>query len=279
MRTLRVFSRHPSHNALRLASIKTPVLSLIRMGSTTKGKLKYQCEINSIDSIKISANKLLMKQKFTEAGVRTAQWWTFKSIDNGVYIFCENFKSNDSFTNIDGLSYPIIAKNIYGSRGTGNYKIDTKNELINWINGRNLSNYIFERFTPYKLEFRFHVDEEGAFYVCRKALKDDIPKGKRWSMNNDSCVWYMDSNDKFLKPNSYKDIVEECIKALKAIKADFLAFDVRVQSNKDNKGNERSYQDFFIVEANSAPSFGSTTTEKYLSQIPIIINRKMGSMK
>ena len=71
-----VCSRHPSHSILRAKNQTLPLLpfrSVIRLGSTTvsDGRL----EINTVEAVKNSASKLLMKEKFTEAGVQTARWY------------------------------------------------------------------------------------------------------------------------------------------------------------------------------------------------------------
>ena len=70
-----ILSRHPSHSILRAKNQTLPLLpfrSVIRLGSTTESDGRL--EINTAQAVKNSASKLLMKQKFTEAGVKTAQW-------------------------------------------------------------------------------------------------------------------------------------------------------------------------------------------------------------
>ena len=81
----KILSRHPSHNILRSVHKKIaalPYKSVIRFGSTTDlpdtvSNGGNRIEINSIPSIKISANKFLMKQKFIEAGIKTAEMFIF----------------------------------------------------------------------------------------------------------------------------------------------------------------------------------------------------------
>lgn len=266
----KILSRHPSHNILRSVHKKIaalPYKSVIRFGSTTDlpdtvSNGGDRIEINSIPSIKISANKLLMKQKFTEAGVKTAQW--FQGLeDNGVT-----------------LEYPIVAKAHYGSKGRGNTLLKTSEEYDNWAVDKNLKHYIFEKFMNYGHEFRLHVTEEGCFYACRKALKKDVPEDQKWRRHDDICVWFLESNPEFHKPNSWNDIISDCVKALKAIGADILSFDVRVQTPTDSKGNKREYQDYILLECNSASSMDNGTGEvsvcaqKYIDIIPSIILKK-----
>ena len=111
-----IFSRHPSHSILRAQHKKIatlPYRSVIRFGSSTEredtvAKGGNRIEINTVASIKISANKLLMKQKFEEAGVKTAPW-----------------KKHCPIEGLTGLEFPIVAKAHFGSKGKGNTLIRT----------------------------------------------------------------------------------------------------------------------------------------------------------
>ena len=266
-----ILSRHPSHDILRLKHKKIaalPYRSVIRFGSSTEvedsvAKGGNRIEINTVNAIKISANKLLMKQKFTEAGVRTANWRQHCPIEG-----------------LTDLEFPIVAKAHYGSKGKGNTLLKTHEEYLEWISGKNLSNYIFEKFMNFGHEFRLHVTEDGCFYTCRKALKQDVPEDQKWRRHDDICVWFLETNENFQKPNSWNDIVSDCVKALKAVGADLLSFDVRVQTPRDKDGNSRPYQEYILLECNSASSMDNGTGEvsvcaqKYIDEIPKIIIRK-----
>ena len=266
-----ILSRHPSHDILRLKHKKIaalPYRSVIRFGSSTEvedtvAKGGNRIEINTVDAIKISANKLLMKQKFTEAGVRTANWRQHCPIEG-----------------LTDLEFPIVAKAHYGSKGKGNTLLKTHEEYLEWTSGKNLSNYIFEKFMNFGHEFRLHVTEDGCFYTCRKALKQDVPEDQKWRRHDDICVWFLETNENFHKPNSWNDIVSDCVKALKAVGADLLSFDVRVQTPRDKDGNLRPYQEYILLECNSASSMDNGTGEvsvcaqKYIDEIPKIIIRK-----
>ena len=131
-----ILSRHPSHDILRLKHKKIaalPYRSVIRFGSSTEvedsvAKSGNRIEINTVNAIKISANKLLMKQKFTEAGVRTANWRQHCPIEG-----------------LTDLEFPIVAKAHYGSKGKGNTLLKTHEEYLEWTSGKNLSKFSITR--------------------------------------------------------------------------------------------------------------------------------------
>ncbi len=259
-------SRHPSHKILRTELPLLPFRSVVRLGSTTVLNDTIEnggnrIEINKVQAIKNSANKLLMKKKFTEAGVKTADWFTkLEGVQGFINIH------NDALAYED-LPYPIVSKHIYGSRGTGNTLILNKESLDKWLVGKTLSNYIFEKFYSYSREYRLHITKEGCFYTCRKMLKQDTPENDRWRRHDDNSVWILESNPDFDKPVNWSSIVEHSVKALNAVGLDIGAVDVKVQSKLDNKGNIRKNPDFIIIEINSAPSFGELTAEKYIIEI------------
>jgi glutathione synthase/RimK-type ligase-like ATP-grasp enzyme len=272
----RIRSRHPSHSQLRPKYKELPLLpfrSIIRFGSFTKLKdnkvNKKRIEVNSVSSIKNSANKLLMKQKFATNNIKTAIWFKY---DNNQQLFID--QNTNEQININELPYPIISKHIKGSRGIGNVKHNNVNVLQRWMVNKNFNNYIFEKYYNYVREYRLHVDSEGCFYSCRKMLKSDSPQEHRWYRNNDHCVWIMKDNDLFDKPVNWEQIEIESVKALKAVGLDVGAIDLRIQSATNNNEEKRENPEFIIVEINSAPSFGDVTLEKYIKQLPKILKRK-----
>jgi len=255
-RTVRLFSRHPSHDCLR-RSIYVPVLACIRFGSTTDWT-RSEYEINTTEAVRNSSNKFKMKTCFEHLDVNTAKWYS----------------SPDQITEED--SFPILAKKIYGSRGQGMIKFNNYNELYEWALDENNKpqRYIFEKYYNYSREYRIHIDAEGYFYACRKMLKSDTPTENRWFRNDSNCVWYIEENEKFDKPVNWEEITEECVKALDAVGLDIGACDVRVQSSTDAEGNLREKPKFIIVEINSAPSFGAITEQKYRERIPLTLENK-----
>jgi len=269
-----ILSRHPSHRCLRAQYKNLPLSkyrSVIRFGSTTEvedtiAKGGKRIEINSVQSIKNSSCKLLMKQCFERAGVKTAPRYI-----------------NGDFTNWKNENYPIVAKNHFGSKGSGNTLIKNEQEFEAWQRGKTISHYIFEKFVNYGHEFRLHVSENGCFYTCRKALKSDCPEDQKWRHHDDTSVWLLETNENFHKPNSWNDIVRDCVSALNAIGADVLSFDVKVQTPTTN-GLRRPYQDYILIECNSASSMDNGTGElsicaqKYIEEIPKILEIKINQL-
>jgi hypothetical protein len=266
---IQIRSRHPSHNILRSSLPKLPFKSVVRLGSTTElddvvSKGGSRMELNSVQGVKNSANKLLMKQCFTAAEVQTADWYTATA---------GNFYLQSTFVGIDinALPYPIISKSLYGSRGIGNAKHNTQEDLERWMVGKDLSQYIFEEMVTYSREYRLHITEDGCFYTCRKLLKNDAP-ADTWQRHDDVSVWCLEENPSFKKPKNWDAIVEDCVKAQKALGLDVCAFDVGVQGNKN--GKERENPKWVIYESCSAPSHGNITSIKYIEEIPKLLMKK-----
>jgi hypothetical protein len=205
-----------------------------------------------------------MKRCFDNAGVRTAHWIEGANNNSAVILKWA-----------DEAEYPIVSKSLGGSRGEGNDKHDNKESLERFLNNRNISNYIFERFHNFDREYRIHASKNGCFYTCRKMLKNEH-KGKpnAWQRHEDNCVWIIEENPLFDRPINWDRIVGDCVKALKALGLDIAGFDVRVQSTKDAKGNPRKDVDYIIIESNSACSFGEKTEQKYRDELNRLIADK-----
>lgn len=284
-RYLSIFSRHPSHDALR-KSILSNVKACVRFGSHTEKPGIYEVEINDAKKIDNSANKLLMKRMFTKAGVKTAAW-----VDPAD---CTAANGKTVVSECEKIGFPIIAKSHFGSKGKGNTKLDTKEELVNFLKGKTADRYIFEKFHNYNREYRLHVTPEGYFYACRKMLKNETPEDKRWFRNDSNSVWITEfvpirdsketiigesttDNAGFDRPVNWKQIADECVKALNAVGLDFGACDVKVQSANDSKGKPRKEVDFIIIEINSAPGLFTLGVIKYKEMLPKLVAYKLNN--
>lgn len=265
-------SRHPSHEPLRTKLEKLPVPSIIRLGSTTTlspSEMAGRVEVNTVTAVQTSSSKLSMKRAFIKAGVKTAESFTADASGTFVSMMSsKSFKTND-------LKYPVVAKSHHGSRGEGNFLIETPEDMTTFLKEYGYTNYIFETFHSYNREYRLHVTKDGCFYTCRKVLKKDTPEEYRWFRNDTNSSWIVEDNPLFEKPSNWKAIVSECVKALNAVGLDVGAIDVRVKNEKTSKGKTRENPDFIILETNSAPSFGEITTKKYLEILPKIILNKI----
>ena len=257
-------SRHPSHRVFRKVLESTKKV-LIRLGSTTKATKEYDVVLNSEEAITNSSSKLLMKRCFINGKVTTPEYVYQNSIENVISALAGS-----------NIEYPIVAKHILGSRGTGNYKLDSEQELLRWSKGRNIENYIFEKFKNFAKEYRIHVSTNGVFLMWRKLRRNDTPANQKWFFNNSNCNWISEKNPLFDAPVNLSNIQNECIKALKSVGLDFGACDVRVQSNLNKDGNERknSSPEFSIIEINSAPSMAEVTASVYLKEFVRLIDKK-----
>ena len=266
-----VRSRHPSHAPLRVkgAFPLFPFKSVIRFGSVTEFNDGIKrIEINSVEAVKNSSSKLLMKNCFTKDKVKTALWYIYCKVTS---TFISSELNNKT---IDELEYPIISKSHFGSRNQGNKKHNTKEELAEWLKGKNLDNYLFEKYYNYAREYRLHITKNGCFYTCRKMIKEDTPQEDRWFRNDEHCVWILEENELFDKPVNWDKVIEESVKALESVGLDIGAVDLRIQSSRDKNDEIRKDPDFIIVEINSAPSFGDVTLGKYKSELTKLLTQK-----
>lgn len=284
----RVRSKNHSCNGLRHRYKSLgyyPFKSIIRFGSLTPTKKVFPksyenaIEINRVDAIETSRNKLSMKEAFARAGVPQSRW--FKIDSQNLSILTENQDITGLVADItlERLPYPILAKRIYGFKGKGMVKLNSKEELEEFIKGTNLSGYYFEQFHNYSREYRLHCTKDGCFYGLRKMLKNEIEEDKRWYRNDSNCVWITEfctkkdgdnisyeegvDNPLFDKPVNWKQIEQDCVKALKEVGLDTGAFDIKIQSALNSGGDERKDPKYIIIEVNSAPSMGEITSLKY----------------
>lgn len=247
-----ILSRHPTHNVLRRALPRMNTRSVVRLGSTTElNDGKKRIEINTVEAVRNSASKLRMKQKFTEAGIKTAEWISGREGIQAVKNWCNP-------------RFPIIAKGIFGSRGRANTKIDTAGQLNTFILNKDLGNYIFEAFFDGTREYRFHISKNGAFLTWRKLRRNDTPANQRWFFNNSNCNWVSEKHELYNKPTTYNQIAEECVKALNAVGLDIGGCDVRV-----NKKGE-----FKIIEINSACALAEQTAAAYKQELTNLLKNK-----
>ena len=247
---LRVRTRNTSCAPLKL--LEVPKRTIYRMGSETPleeiTRRTDYLEINTPEGCKTSGDKILMKQKFIENEIPTAEY-AIITPNIGVDAFKERLHQ------LLPEWKRMIIKHKHSSKGNGIYFIESIEALDEWLARNNPQNFIFEKYYTYSKEYRLHVDDtEGCFYTCRKMLKNDADV--RWHRHENNSVWILEDNELFDKPNNWDNIVQDCMKAIKAVGLNIGAVDVKVQTHKENPK-------YIILETNSAPALGEVGIEKY----------------
>lgn len=248
--------RTKNHSATPLRrQIQVTTPTVLRLGSTTSNEeiFPYEIqnnqsfiEINTPEACRISSNKILMKQKFIEHEIKTAEYAILSQAD-------------------DWDKFPAIIKHKFSSKGNGIHYVPNK-EAFDAIRQQlgDCENYIIEKYYTYSREYRLHVDKDGYFYTCRKLLRNDAEE--RWHRHDNNSVWILEENPLFDKPSNWDNIVDECVKAMSSIGLDLCAIDVKVQTNKYET------PEFVILETNSAPALGDVGIKKYIEHLTITLN-------
>src|SRR5690554_2072504 len=161
-----------------------------------------------------------MKEAFTSAGIKTAEW----------AVLSQDLLNEENEHRWN--TYPAIIKHKNSCRGEGIYYIEEEVDLFDFIqeNQPNLRNYIIEKYYKYVKEYRLHVNASGCFYACRKMIKRDAEE--RWHRHDNNSVWILPENELFDRPDNFDEIVDECVKAMNSVGLDMCAIDVKVQSRE-----------------------------------------------
>lgn len=280
-RYAQVRSKNYSCNGLRKSGDGIgpfPIRSIVRLGSTTETEVAFPksygkypiIEVNTVKAIQNSRSKLLMKACFKESNVRQSDWFTF----NRNTLFTKFGEQPKLPTDISGdlLPFPILAKRVFGFKGQGMVKIDIAGQLETFIRDKTdstLNSYYFEQFFNGSREYRLHVAEDGCFMAWRKLRKRETPEDRRWYFNSDYCNWVGENHELFNKPSNWNEMVNESIKALKAVGLDIGCIDLRCQ------GSNKKKPEFIIVEVNSAPALAEQGIIAYREKLYNIINNKI----
>lgn len=250
---VQIRSKNKTANDLR-NKISCKVRTIFRLGSMTSTEeifpkgVKLGKEIREINTVKAchnSGNKILMKQCFDKAGVKSSEW---KQLNE---VFEENNVADWDF-------YPAIIKHKNSSKGNGIFYIENAEQLFDFKKQHNNPiDYVIEKYYTYEREYRLHVTKDGCFYTCRKMLKKEAEV--RWHRHDMNSVWILEENELFNKPANWDKIVAECVKAMESVGLDISAVDIKV-SSKDPRN-------FIILETNSGPSMGAVTSIKYIEQL------------
>lgn len=239
-----------------------PVRSIVRLGSLTETKDVFNdvdniVEINTVESVKNSRDKLRMKKCFREAGVPQPEWFNLESS-------CDE---DCRFEEILDSGKTILAKRILGFKGKGMLKFDNKEEYEDFRKNTNKAGYYLEVFHNYSREYRIHMTQKECIMSWRKLRKSETPKEQRWFFNSSNCNWVGEGHELFRKPNNWDNIIEDCRKAMISVGLDIGSFDVRVQSTNNNPK-------YVLIEVNSAPALGEKGVEVYVETINKLIEEK-----
>lgn len=253
---IKLRSKNPSASDLRtrLASVRTKNPFVVRLGSRvplstyTNPLYRRSEEINTIESIENSRNKLRMKACFTNEEVSQAAWGTFSEFDRAL------------------ITFPCVVKQVCGFKGHGMVKCESQEELNTWLANHSTNGYYWEAFKNWNTEYRLHATQERVFLSWRKLRRADAEQ--RWFFNSTNCNWVSEEHELFDKPRAWDLMCEHAVRAIRATGLSIGAVDVRCKSNCNNE------EDFIILECNSAPEIGVVGTESYFNEIVTIIKAK-----
>ncbi len=228
---------------------------IVRLGSLTPTAKIFPTqrdimEINTIEAIENSRNKLRMKDCFNNQKIPQAEWWTFDKEIKG-----------------SKLPYPIVIKRICGFQGRGMELIEDNDTFVNWMRThRDLSGWFIEKFYNYAREYRLHVASGIGVFMSWRKLRTSAAT-ERWFFNSANSVWVGPENELFDKPSCWNKLEKAATDCLTATGLDIGAVDIRVQSKNSH---------FIVCEINSAPALGNYGIEKYKEVIKqLIVNKNV----
>lgn len=276
MPLIKLRSKNPSASELRtrLASVRTKTPFVVRLGSRTplntfRNRLYHGAtEINTIESIENSRDKLRMKTCFANGEVKHSNWWEFRGNNTSQMRIVNptlNFDGHPEDTIIlaKSLPFPIVIKQICGFKGHGMVKCENVEELNAWLASHSTNGYYVEEFKNFAKEYRLHATQERVFLSWRKLRREDATE--RWFFNSTNCNWVSEEHELFTKPEGWDLMCEHAVRAIRATGLSIGAVDVRCKSNC------RTTNDFIVLEVNSAPEILEKGTEAYYTEITKIV--------
>jgi len=248
-------TKNHSANGLKnlLKTIRTTKPFVVRLGSRTPIEIIFPkshakaIEINTVQSIENSRNKLLMKDCFKELEVSQSNWWKGPHID----------------IEFSEPRFPLLVKKIYGFKGKGMVKLDNEEQYHEYANSTYINDCYFEEYKNFGKEYRIHATQDEVFLSWRKMRK--LEAEEKWFFNSTNCNWISEDNELFEKPEIWDLMCQHAIKAIKSTGLNIGAVDVRCKMNPKNES------DFIVCEVNSAPELGEVGTIKYFEILIKII--------
>jgi glutathione synthase/RimK-type ligase-like ATP-grasp enzyme len=259
-----VRTKNPSAAPLR-GTIRTPYRAIVRLGSRTSNNTIYPgeriTEVNTVQSIENSRDKLRMKRCFESYDVRQAEWFSFGR--PGVLFM--NGNSNMEVDPRELTRFPYVGKAVVGFKGHGMQLIENAEQLNTFLRTHG-NNFYLEKFYGYAREYRIHATSDHAFLAWRKLRRTDATE--RWFFNSTNCNWVGVSHLLFDRPRNWAELENAAVMSVRAVGLDIGAVDIRCQSTKSS-GDE-----YIVCEVNSAPQLGEAGIIAYRDEITnIIINK------
>lgn len=208
---------------------------VIRLGGT-KNYEDYPIQVNSAESIKNSIDKLQQKKLLIKAGIKTLPLIKWEEAD-----------------------YPFVVKGIVRSCGNSVF-VTNNNREFKKATEKLKDKYIIEPLFKATGEYRLHCTRTENFFSVKKIKRN--PEDIIITSKN-----HFNKRD-FVKPRLYKEMQQECIKAMNVLNLDIACFDVMYNSSNPDK------HDFTIAEANTNPELLANTFEAYKTALIDIINKK-----
>lgn len=276
--------RYPIENAL------FPYKVDISFGST-KPSDKHVLRINTSQAIRNCSNKVLTKNILKDKCPIVTKYAKLSTFIVGDELHIGKIKEQ--------ISFPLVAKLIYGYGGIGMYFISTLDDLLDFLERQknNLNNYFLEEYFNTTNEYRVHISpllkntkiqykyEYGVQVNGKWEIKLSLPKvyetreilSVEKKFSNNSLIRNRDNGavffSNFSRPDCWEKLIEDCFKAAELLGVDFCCFDVLY--NKDTGK-------YVICEANSNPGMDNSitnpskniTAQHYQQMFPYLITNK-----
>lgn len=136
-----VRTKNSSSNDLRSANTgigEFDVRSIVRLGSLTSTEAAFRrapvnvpiVEVNSVEAVQNSRNKLLMKGCFKEAEIPQSDWFAWKDED----VFTNQITNEEINISdlLNTLTSGILMKRVCGFKGKGMFLIKTMEDWVNF---------------------------------------------------------------------------------------------------------------------------------------------------
>lgn len=158
----------------------------------------------------------------------------------------------------EDFGYPVIVKKIDADRGTGVWKINSSEELIEFFNGNN-ELLMIQKLIPNDGDFRIIVIKNRVELVIKRKLVKEGEFRSNVALGN-----------KAVKANVPDDIKAMCVDLSKHIECDILGFDI-IQDLNDGK--------YYVMEINISPHMATFCVVSGINLPQIITDHIVSKIK